>query len=95
MRYNVQIAAGALREIKALPTEARKAVGVAIDKLAGDPRPVGVKKIADVPDCYRVRSGDYRIVYTLRDKILSISVVTVGHRSEVYKGLRDKIKRRA
>lgn len=94
MTYKVQIAAGALREIKALPMDARKAVGAAIEKLAGNSRPTGIKKIADIPDCYRVRSGDYRIVYTVRDNILTISIITVGHRAEVYKGLRGKIKSR-
>lgn len=94
MSYVVHIAAGALREIRALSADARRAVGVAIEKLAEDPRPAGAKKITDIPDCYRVRSGDYRIVYTVKDRILTISIVTVGHRAEVYKGLRGKVKRR-
>ena len=94
MSYTVKIAAGALREIRALPADARREVGVVIDRLTGDPRPAGAKKITDIPDCYRVRSGVYRIVYTIKDKVLSISIVTVGHRSRVYKGLRDRIKRR-
>jgi len=94
MNYTVQFAAGALREIRALPADTRKEIGVVIDKLADDPRPVGVRKIADIPDCYRVRSGVYRIVYTIKDKVLSVSIVTVGHRSAVYKALRDKIRHR-
>jgi len=94
MKCTVQIAAGALKEIRALPADARKEVGIVIDKLGSDPRPVGARKIAAIPDCYRVRSGVYRIVYTVKDKVLSVSIVTVGHRSEVYRGLRDKIRRR-
>lgn len=94
MSHNVQIAGGALREIRALPVDARGAIGAAIDKLAADPRPAGAKKIADVADCYRVRSGDYRIVYTVKDSILTVNIVTVGHRAEVYKGLRGKVKSR-
>lgn len=51
--------------------------------------------MAGIPDCYRVRSGAYRIIYTIRDQILTVNIVTVGHRSEVYKNLRSKIKKRA
>jgi mRNA interferase RelE/StbE len=95
MSYKVQIAAGALKEIRALPAEVRRGVGVVINELAGNPRPAGARRITDIPDCYRVRSGAYRIVYTIKDEILTINVVTVGHRREVYKGLRGKVKGRA
>lgn len=94
MTYAVRFAAGALREIRALPADTRREVGSVISKLADDPRPAGTKRIADIPDCYRVRAGVFRIVYTVTDRILTVSVVTVGHRKEVYKKLRGKIRSR-
>jgi mRNA interferase RelE/StbE len=59
-----------------------------INALATDPRPPGVEKI-QVPDLelWRVRAGDYRIVYQIEDDALVIIVIRIGHRREVYRGL--------
>ena len=94
MRYSVKIAAGAAREIRRLPGDAARQVLDAIGDLAQDPRPSGVKRLEGTPDAYRVRLGVYRMVYTIKDDILHICVVTVGHRKDVYRSLRGKVKRR-
>lgn len=47
--------------------------------------PQGVKRLTGVEDLYRIREGDYRIIYTIRDKALIILVVKIGHRREVYR----------
>jgi mRNA interferase RelE/StbE len=66
-------------------TQAR--LGRRIESLADNPRPQGVKKLAGEDDFYRVRMGDYRIVYQIRDKSLLVLIVRLGHRSEVYRGI--------
>ncbi|MBW1820998.1 MAG: type II toxin-antitoxin system RelE/ParE family toxin [Deltaproteobacteria bacterium] len=57
----------------------------ALRKLASQPRPKQAKKLAGMDDLYRVRAGDYRIVYTIEDKKLLVLVVRVAHRKEIYK----------
>ncbi len=56
-----------------------------IDDLAIEPRPNGVKKLKGEENSYRIRVGDYRVIYDIFDDVLLVSVVSVGHRSEVYK----------
>ncbi len=58
----------------------------AIDALAEDARPSGCVKLANTPDLYRIRVGDYRIVYQLKDAALVVLVLSIGHRREVYRG---------
>ena len=57
----------------------------ALRKLAAQPRPKQAKKLAGMDDLYRVRAGDYRIVYKIEDKKLLVLVVRVAHRKEIYK----------
>jgi mRNA interferase RelE/StbE len=57
----------------------------ALRKLASQPRPKQAKKLAGMDDLYRVRAGDYRIVYKIEDKKLLVLVVRVAHRKEIYK----------
>ena len=56
-------------------------------KLQKDPRPAQAKKLSGLDELYRVRAGDYRVVYTIRDKKLLILVVRITHRKDVYKNL--------
>ncbi|WP_339378678.1 type II toxin-antitoxin system RelE family toxin [Calothrix sp. NIES-2100] len=56
-----------------------------IDDLAIEPRPHGVKKLKGEYNAYRIRVGDYRIIYEIFDDFLLVSVVEIAHRSEVYK----------
>ncbi|MHB0911826.1 MAG: type II toxin-antitoxin system RelE family toxin [Armatimonadota bacterium] len=74
----------AVRELRKLPKAAQKMVAGVIQALADDPRPHGAEKLADMPDCFRVRCGDYRVVYALRDKLALVLVVKIGNRREVY-----------
>ena len=82
--YSVLVTLSAEREIDRLPTGIRRLVVRRIQALADDPRPHGSQKLAG-EDKYRVRQGDYRIVYTIEDEIVTITVVRVGHRSYVYR----------
>jgi mRNA interferase RelE/StbE len=58
----------------------------AIESLAGDPRPSGCRKLAGTSDRYRVRVGDYRIVYRIDDGKVTVLVLVIDHRREVYDG---------
>ena len=84
-RYTIQLAASAARAFRKLDEPARQRVARIIDGLAANPRPAGVIKLEGEPDLYRVRSGDYQIIYTIRDKLLLILVVAIGHRRDVYR----------
>ena len=86
MTYTIEIARPAQRQLKKLDPTARKKISQRIDRLAKEPRPPGVVKLADVaPPLYRVREGQYRILFTIDDDKLIVLTVRIGHRSEVYK----------
>lgn len=76
-------AAKALRKIQ--PQKQRKRIAEAIEALVDDPRPDGCTKLTDGGGAYRIRVGDYRIVYDILDGKIAIQVVRIGHRREVYR----------
>ena len=85
MPYAIEIARPAQRQLKKLDAPTRKKISRRIERLAEDPRPPGVVKLTDVsPPIYRIRDGQYRILYTIDDDKLIVLVVRIGHRSEVY-----------
>ncbi len=83
--YRIEAAPSARRDMKRLVGPVRRRVADAIDALAETPRPAGVKKLAGRGDLYRVRVGDYRIVYRIEDDRLVVLVIRVGHRRDVYR----------
>jgi len=83
--YSIAVLRTAARVIARLPSDVRQRLVRAIDTLTTDPRPVGCQKLAGSGDHYRVRVGDYRIIYEVRDGELVVIVVTVGHRRDVYR----------
>lgn len=85
MAYRVEIKASAVKEIAALPGREQRRVIRAIESLAAAPRPPGARKLSGSEDVYRVRVGDYRIIYQVFDKVLVVQVVRVGHRRDVYR----------
>jgi len=86
VRYELQIVPSAQKEIAALPTSVRRRVDEHIRALADDPRPKGALPMkGKKKGLYRLRVGDYRIVYQVRDKVLVVVVVKVGHRGHVYR----------
>lgn len=68
-----------------LSQELQDRIQTKIDDLAIEPRPNGVKKLQGEENSYRIRVGDYRVIYDIFDDVLLVSVVDVGHRSKVYK----------
>jgi mRNA interferase RelE/StbE len=84
-RYQVQLLPTAQRELLKLPAKIRVRVADAIRSLQANPRPPGCKKLAGNADYYRIRVGDYRVLYEIRDRVLLVLVIKVGHRREVYR----------
>ncbi|BDI18821.1 translation repressor RelE [Nostoc cf. commune SO-36] len=84
MSYKVEILKGALKQLKKLSPELQERIQVKIDDLAIEPRPNGVKKLKGKENVYRIRLGEYRIIYDIFDDILVVNVVEVGHRNKVY-----------
>ena len=84
MSYRVEFTAKARESLSRLPKTVQARLAKQIASLADDPRPVGARKIKGQDDCYRVRQGDYRIVYAVMDDLLFVLIVRAGHRKEVY-----------
>jgi len=68
-----------------LETPIQKRIVRSIESLADDPRPGGVKKLAGADDLWRLRVGDYRVIYEIRDRALVVLIIAVGHRGDVYR----------
>lgn len=85
MAYSILLAPPAERQLKALAEPAQNRIVKRLRTLKDNPRPQGVKTLAGEEDLYRIREGDYRIVYTIQDKKLIVLVVKIGDRKEVYR----------
>lgn len=84
--YSISIKTTALKELEKVPKTYAIKITNSINKLAQDPRPPGVKKLKGTDETlYRVRVGDYRIIYSVEDKIQIIEVTRIGHRKDIYK----------
>jgi mRNA interferase RelE/StbE len=83
--YQVEITSRAAKQLKKLPEDIKLRIEEKIQELAENPRPDGVVKLEDSEDTYRVRVGKYRILYEVKDDLLIVKVVKVGHRKDVYK----------
>ena len=81
--YRVEITASARKELLRLPKEVTDKLQVAIDQLAFEPRPSGVKKLKG-QEGYRIQVGSYRVKYFIFDKILLVEVVKAGQRGNFY-----------
>ncbi|MDE0268633.1 MAG: type II toxin-antitoxin system RelE/ParE family toxin [Acidimicrobiaceae bacterium] len=84
-RYTVVIARRAIKSIARLQRKEQQRIRVAIDLLATEPRPPGSVALTGEESVYRVRVGDYRILYEIIDTRLVIQVIRVGHRRDVYR----------
>lgn len=84
MTYRIQVAPAAVRQLRTLDPAGRRRVQAAIELLADQPRPSGAKKLVGGDGEWRVRTGDYRIVYEIRDEVLLVLVVAVGHQRDIF-----------
>ena len=83
--YRLLIKPSAAKEIEASPKKDRLRIIKRIQELASNPRPPGCEKLSGHDDKYRVRQGAYRSFYSISDIELTVCVVKVGHRREVYR----------
>ncbi len=84
MNHQIEVTPTASRQLRKLDPVARRRVQAAVELLAQEPRPSGAKKLVGGEGEWRVRTGDYRIVYVINDDVLLVLVVAVGHRREIY-----------
>lgn len=83
--YAVTFSRPARKELEKLPPQLVERIFPKIESLAVEPRPTGCKKLKGGQNLWRIRVGDYRVVYSLDDSRATVDIVAVRHRSEVYR----------
>lgn len=83
--YSIEIETSAAKSLARIERPFRASVIAAISNLAGDPRPNGCMKLSGRSDAYRIRIGNYRVVYTINDAIRIVRIEKIAHRREVYR----------
>ena len=84
MRYRVILPRSVQKELDRLPDDVVKRILARLSQLEANPRLADVKKLKG-RDAWRIRVGDYRVIYEIHDRELQILVITVGHRREIYR----------
>ena len=84
MTYRVEIERRALKGLRRIDGRHRRRIEARIEDLANDPRPAGAIRLTGV-DCYRISIGDYRVIYTISDHAVTVTVIHVGHRRSIYR----------
>jgi mRNA interferase RelE/StbE len=85
--YTIKFSRRAERDFRDLPKSVQLKLVPKIDSLADEPRPRGVKKLEGEEELYRIRVGDYRVIYQVQDKALIVLVIKIADRKEVYRHL--------
>jgi len=83
--YRIKWTLAAAKTFSDLPKNVQERIAPKVNALAQNPHPPGSKKLVGMDDLFRIRIGDYRIVYQVKDEILFIIVVNVGNRKDVYR----------
>jgi mRNA interferase RelE/StbE len=87
VKYRLEFYRTYFKDLERIPAPFRSGIKQKIESLAHDPRPEGSIKLQGskkIP-LYRLRCGDYRVVYTIQDEILLVIVIELGHRKEIYR----------
>jgi len=85
VKYRVEIDPHARRTFRRLPPQTQDRILRGLNELKEDPRPHGVVKLTDRRGAYRIRVGDYRVVYEIHDRVLLVLVIEIDHRRDVYR----------
>jgi mRNA interferase RelE/StbE len=88
--YAVDLKPAAARDLRKLPQDVRRRIVLRIDALVADPTLAGAEALKGEPDCFRLRVGEYRILYQIERKAHAVLIARIRHRSEVYRGLGGK-----
>jgi mRNA interferase RelE/StbE len=83
-RYEVVFRKSVAQDLRRIPNRDLRRILATIDSLSEEPRPAGIEKLSG-QEKYRVRQGDYRIIYEIKDDEVIVVVVKVGHRRDVYR----------
>jgi mRNA interferase RelE/StbE len=87
--HRIEVSPSAARQLKKIDRRLLPQIAQKIDSLAGDPRPHGCEKLSGYDNLYRVRVGDYRIVYGVEDRLVVVVVLKVGNRADIYQRIRE------
>lgn len=87
MAYEILVQPSAARDLRKLPREIQRRIGRKLDELSYEPRPSDAKILKGNEGFLRVRVGDYRIVYGIRENVLVVLIVRIGHRKDIYRKL--------
>lgn len=82
--YKIVFKHSVAKDLRRIPNDDVQRILRRIDSLAQEPRPPGVEKLSG-DEKYRIRQGNYRILYTIEDLIVTLTIVKVGHRRQVYR----------
>ncbi|WP_269527169.1 type II toxin-antitoxin system RelE family toxin [Coraliomargarita parva] len=82
--YKLEFAPSVRKDLKKIHKKEVLRILAAVEDLAKDPRPIGSKKLTN-EELYRIRVGNYRVLYEIHDKRLIVHVVKVGHRRDIYR----------
>jgi mRNA interferase RelE/StbE len=82
--YEIVFKQSVYKELKNIPKSALKKILAKVEELGSNPRPMGCEKLTG-QELYRIRQGNYRIVYSIQDNELTVWVIKVGHRKDVYR----------
>lgn len=85
MSYTVSIRQQAQKELAGVALPFRTQIGRKLDGLADDPRPPGCTMLRGAEGFWRIRSGDYRVIYEIDDSAKSVVVMKIAHRREAYR----------
>lgn len=85
MTYRITLAPAAARQLRKFDPQVRRRIQAALELLSSDPRPPAAIKLVGGAGEWRVRTGDYRIVYDIADDQLVVLVLRMGHRREIYR----------
>jgi mRNA interferase RelE/StbE len=84
-KYKIEFTPAAVRQLRSLPVKVQLRIRTLVEELGSEPRPAGCRKLRGVEDVYRVRVGNYRILYQVHDDVLLVLIVSVRKRGDVYK----------
>ena len=84
IEYKILWKKSAIKELKKLPSQHSTRIYNSISELSTNPRPENSKNMISLSKHYRLRIGDYRVVYSIEDKILIIEIIRIAHRKDVY-----------
>ncbi|MBM3436510.1 MAG: type II toxin-antitoxin system RelE/ParE family toxin [Bacteroidetes bacterium] len=85
MKYSILYKRSASEELLQLPVNIAYKVRAAINRLSENPRPQGCKKLKGSVNEYRIRIGNYRVIYTIANTVLIVTVIKIAHRKDVYR----------